>query len=142
MDITECIRFANENSVAWLATADGNQPRVRPLQMWFADRTGFYFQTMTTKDLYRQLNQNPNVELGFWKPGEGGGTVLRVAGPIEWVDDPLMKRQCYLDRPFLAAMGLKEDCPELVLFRIAKGEAYTWTFATNQEPKKKIRFGE
>jgi hypothetical protein len=38
-------------------------------------------------------------------------------------------------------MGLNADHPNLVLFRIAKGQAYFWTFATNLEPKKMIRFG-
>ena len=83
MNFSECIRFANENPVAWVATSDGSQPRVRPLQMWFADPTGFYFQTRTIKDLYRELKKNPRVVIGFWKSGETGGTVLRVAGQIE-----------------------------------------------------------
>jgi uncharacterized pyridoxamine 5'-phosphate oxidase family protein len=51
--------------------------------MWFADPTGFYFQTWTIKNVYREMKQNPRVELGFWKPGEGGGTVLRIAGLVE-----------------------------------------------------------
>ncbi len=142
MNFDECIRFANENPVAWVATTDGDQPRVRPLQMWFADATGFYFQTWTIKDIYREITRNPRVELGFWNPGDGGGTVLRVAGPIEWVDDPALKRRSFEERPFLAELGLTPESPELVLFRLAKGEAYTWTQATNLAPKQKLRFGD
>jgi len=142
MDIEECIRFANENPVAWVATTSGDQPRVRPLQMWFADMTGFYFQTLMMKDIYREITKNPRVELGFWKPGEGGGTVLRVAGPVEWVDDPALKRRSFEERPFLADLGLTAESPELVLFRLRKGEAYVWTVATNFAPKQKIRFGD
>ncbi len=48
-----CIRLANENPVAWMATIDDNQARVRPLKMWFANEIGFYFQTWTIKDIYR-----------------------------------------------------------------------------------------
>jgi uncharacterized pyridoxamine 5'-phosphate oxidase family protein len=109
--------------------------------MWFADATGFNFQTWTIKDMYRDMMKNPRVELGFWKPGEGGGTVLRVAGAIEWVDDQALKQRSFKERPFLAALGLTPESPELVLFRISKGEGYTWTMATNLDPKKKIRFG-
>ena len=142
MDIGECILFANENPVAWVATTSGDQPRVRPLQMWFADTTGFYFQTLMMKDIYREIMKNPRVELGFWRPGEGGGTVLRVAGQVEWVDDPALKRRSFEERPFLAALGLTSESPGLVLFRLNKGEAYVWTTATNLAPKKKIRFGD
>ncbi|MEN6517696.1 MAG: pyridoxamine 5'-phosphate oxidase family protein [Methanospirillum sp.] len=142
MEIEECIRFANENRVAWVATVDGDQPRVRPLDMWFADATGFYFQTWTLKDLHRELTMSPRVELGFWKPGEDGGTVLRVAGPIEWLDDPALKRRSFEERPFLADLGLTPESPELALFRLAWGEAYVWTVATNLAPKQMIRFGE
>lgn len=142
MNFEECIRFANKNPVAWVATTDGDQPRVRPLQMWFADATGFYFQVWTIKDIYRELTKNPRVEIGFFDPEKEGGTVLRAAGPVEWVNDPALKRRSLEDRPFLVDLGLTPESPELVLFRLAKGEAYTWTQATNLAPKQKIRFGE
>ncbi|MGA2121938.1 MAG: pyridoxamine 5'-phosphate oxidase family protein [Methanoregula sp.] len=110
--------------------------------MWFADKTGFYFQTMTKKDIYREITKNPRVELGFWKPGVGGGTVLRAAGSVEWLNDPALKRRSFKERPFLADLGLTAESPELVLFRLRKGEAYVWTVATNFAPKQKIRFGD
>lgn len=138
MDLDTCIRFANENPVAWIATDDGGQPRVRPLGMWFADETGFYFQTWTIKDIYPQIVKNPRIELGFI--GEDNGKVLRVAGRAEWIDDIELKKKSLEARPFLADLGLTPESPELVLFRIAKGEAYFWTMETNLDPKKKIFF--
>ncbi|MCE7698204.1 MAG: hypothetical protein K8E24_005000 [Methanobacterium paludis] len=36
MDFEDCIKFANETPVCYLATADGDQPRVRALGFWFA----------------------------------------------------------------------------------------------------------
>jgi uncharacterized pyridoxamine 5'-phosphate oxidase family protein len=65
-----------------------------------------------------------------------------VAGPVEWVDNPDLKRRSFEERPFLAALGLTSGSPELVLFSLAKGEANVWTAATNMAPKKKIRFGD
>ncbi|WP_048149220.1 pyridoxamine 5'-phosphate oxidase family protein [Methanolacinia paynteri] len=138
MDIDTCIKFATENPIAWVATDDEGQPRVRPLGMWFADKTGFYFQTWTIKDIYKQIVKNPKIELGFI--GEENGRVLRVAGRAEWIEDIELKKKSLEDRPFLADMGLTPESPELVLFRIAKGEAYFWTMETNLDPKKKIFF--
>jgi pyridoxamine 5'-phosphate oxidase len=134
MDINECIRLVNEYPMAWVATTESNQPRVRPLQMWFADETGFYFHTWKVKNLYREIVKNPRVELGFWIPEENGGTVLRVAGQVEWVNDPDLKHRSFKERPFLSRLGLTPSSPDLVLFRISKGEVYTC-------PKEKIRFG-
>ena len=44
MDFQDCIKFATEIPVCYLATADGDQPRVRTFLLWYADETGFYFE--------------------------------------------------------------------------------------------------
>jgi uncharacterized pyridoxamine 5'-phosphate oxidase family protein len=55
MDLSDCIRFAIENPVTYIATSDGDQPRVRAFAMWFCDNTGFYYHTGTPKNVCRQL---------------------------------------------------------------------------------------
>ncbi|MBP2134194.1 putative pyridoxamine 5'-phosphate oxidase family protein [Methanomicrobium sp. W14] len=138
MDLEECIKFANENPVAWVGTEDGDQPRVRPLGMWFADKTGFYFQIWTIKDIYKQMEKNPVLELGFIS--EKKDRVLRIAGRAEFLDDLKLKEKSLNDRPFLKDFGLTADSPKLAIFRISKGEAYFWTMETNLDPKKKLLF--
>jgi uncharacterized pyridoxamine 5'-phosphate oxidase family protein len=142
MDFNDCITFANKTPVCYLATAEGGQPRVRALQFWFADEKGFYFQIGAMKDIYRQLHVNPKVEACFWQPDETAGTMMRVAGKIEFINDLELKKKVIEDRPFLKTFGLTFDHPGLIIFRIAKGEAYFWTMATNLEPKKFIKFGD
>lgn len=141
MEFMDCVQFANENPVAWFATSDGDQPRVRALAIWFADEKGFYFQIGGMKDVYRQLRKNQKVEVAFHKSGEAGGTVLRVTGTVEFLNDPGLKEKVLADRPFLKQFGLTPDHPDLVIFRISKGEAFFWSFETNLEPKKLISFG-
>ena len=51
MDFKDCVKFANDNKTCYLATADGDQPRVRALGMWYADETGFYFQGQTKHEV-------------------------------------------------------------------------------------------
>ncbi len=65
MEFKEFTDFANKNPVCYMATIDGSQPRVRAIQMWFADDDGFYFQTESVKSMTAQLRKNPNVELCF-----------------------------------------------------------------------------
>jgi uncharacterized pyridoxamine 5'-phosphate oxidase family protein len=142
MDFKDCITFANKTPVCYLATVEGDQPRVRALQFWFANESGFYFQIGAMKDMYRQLQENPKVEVCFWQPDETAGTMMRVAGKIEFVDDLELKKKVIEDRPFLKTFGLTFDHPGLIIFRISKGEAYFWTMTTNLEPKKFIKFGD
>ena len=109
--------------------------------MWYADETGFYYHTGTMKPIYKQLQANPKVEACFFNNKLEGGRMMRVAGEVEFVNDKALKKKLVEARPFLKAWGLSEESPELVIFRIPKGEAYFWTMETNFEPKKALTFG-
>ncbi len=140
MDMKDCVDFANKNSLAWIATNEGDQPRVRPLGMWFADESGFYFQTAGNKDFYKQLLKNPKIEAAFHAPDKGLGQVLRLNGQVEFLDDPELKKKVMEDRAFLKQSGLSADHPGLVVFRLSKGTAHFWTMKHDMEPKTIITF--
>lgn len=127
MSLKEIIEFANRNPVCYVATAEGDQPRVRGFSMWFADETGFYFQTGKPKRIYEQLLKNPKIEVCFYAQGSspGAGKMLRVSGTVEFIDDLDLKKRVMSERAFLKDMGY--DYNSLVIFRIIKGEAYFWT---------------
>ncbi len=142
MEVKDCIKFANENPVSWVATVDDDQPRVRALGMWFADESGYYFQIRADMDMYKQLQENSKVEASFWKPGAMFGTMMRVAGEVEFLDNTELKKKVLEDRPFLKDFGFTSESPDLVIFRILKGNAYFWTMETAFEPKKMVEFGK
>jgi len=138
--IKDVIEFANENPVCFLATDEKGQPRVRALGFWFADETGFYFQTIRIKDLYKQIALNPKVEVCFYKPGPMAGKMLRIAGEIEILKDLGYKEKVLADRPFLKDMGVTSGSKILVLFRVAHGTAHFWTMENNLKPKEIVGF--
>jgi pyridoxamine 5'-phosphate oxidase len=135
MDYEDCVRFANECAIAFVATTDCGLPRVRPLALQFADEGGFYFQTEPVKAVYRQLQANRQVELCFYSPkGNGLGTVMRVSGEIEFVQDLELKAKLLKEQPFLESLGIRQaDDPLFVLFRLRRGEAFFWTMANNMK---------
>ena len=141
MDFKDCIKFANENKSSYLATVEGDQPRVRGFFMWFADETGFYFHTGAMKPVYSQMKQNPKVEVCFYHPAEDGGVMMRVTGIVEFITDKNLKGKLVEERQFLKAWGFTAESEDLIIFRISKGEACFWTMKTNFEPKKVIKFG-
>lgn len=133
MSLKEAIDFANSNPACYVGTCEGEQPRVRGFLMWFANETGFYFHTGTMKQVYRQMQSNPNVEICFFaqEPEEPAGKMLRVAGKVEFVDDIKLKEKLLKERPFLQAICADPADPGLVVFRVYTGEAYFWTMGNN-----------
>lgn len=140
MDFSACVKFAVENPLTYIATAEGDQPRVRAFAMWFADKTGFYYHTGTPKNVYLQLIRNPKVELCFFRPGEGAGTMMRVTGKVEFLKDKSLEERLYRDRPWV--QDLMKTAPEggsIAMFRVAHGEAYFWTMADNMREREARR---
>lgn len=50
----------------YLATVDGNKPKVRPLGFHLLYEDKIYFGVGTYKEVYKQLEKNPNVEIAAW----------------------------------------------------------------------------
>jgi pyridoxamine 5'-phosphate oxidase len=140
MYITDCIKFSNENPICYLATADNDQPHVRALGFWYADETGFYFQTSSFKEFPHQLKKNPKTEVCFYKHEGSVGTMLRISGKVEFVNDLKLREKALTDRPFLKSFGITIDSPGLILIRIAHGKAHFWTMDSNLKPKEFIEF--
>jgi pyridoxamine 5'-phosphate oxidase len=137
VDLSEYIRFATENPVTYIATIEGDQPRVRAFAMWFADSTGFYYHTGTPKSVCQQLKKNPKVELCFYAPGaQGAGRMMRVAGMVEFLESRSLEERLYKDRPWVK--DLLKSAPndaQLAMFRVAHGEAYFWTMENNMRER-------
>lgn len=145
MDFQDCIKFVNENPVCCIGTMDGDQPRVRMFELWFADEEGFYFHTATSKKVTMQLKNNPKVELCFYSTqGPANvGTMMRVTGEVKFIGDLELKVKLFEEKPFLKALGIEKlEDPLLTVFHIYKGEAYFWTMDNNMKEAQveKIKF--
>ena len=143
MDLGDCIKFARENPVTFIGTVEGEQPRVRAFSMWFADQSGFYYHTSTTKDVYRQFLKNPRVELCFCSPHGPAMKMMRVAGKVEFLKDQSYEERLFSDRPWLK--DLLKNAPagtRLAILRVAHGEAWFWTMETNLREREapRVRF--
>ena len=62
----------------YLATVEGDQPRVRPFGTAHIFDGKLYIQTGKKKDVSKQLHTNPKAELCAFK----GGEWIRVAGEL------------------------------------------------------------
>jgi pyridoxamine 5'-phosphate oxidase len=144
MNLQDCIQFATENPICFLATIDGDQPRVRALAMWFADENGFYFSTLSPKQLYKQLKTNSKVEVCFYNHPSDlmEAKQMRVTGKVEFVDDRELEQKAASEGTWLEELTGKPLGHLWENFRIRSGEACFWALAdTLKEPElERIRF--
>jgi uncharacterized pyridoxamine 5'-phosphate oxidase family protein len=90
-------------------------------------------QTNVTKDLCKQMEKNPNVEIVFHAQGKGMEQV-RVKGAVKRINDEAALNKVMEDRPFLKDAAAHGNGP--ALFRIEKPVAYPWNMAANYAPKE------
>lgn len=128
----EVYEFLKKCGTYYLATVEGDQPRVRPFGTVdiFEDR--LYIQTGKSKAVSKQIQANPNVELCAFADGKW----LRVAGRLVRDDRVEPKRHMLDAYPTLKGMYSAEDDNTEVLFF----EDATATFSSFTEPPKTIRF--
>lgn len=85
-------KFLKEAGVYYLATVEGDQPRVRPFGTAHMFEGKLYIQTGKIKPVSKQIAENPKVEICAFK----NGTWLRVAGVLE-EDDRIEAKKSMLD---------------------------------------------
>ena len=99
------VHFLKEAEIYYLATVEGDQPRVRPFGTAHVFEGKLYIQTGKVKDVSKQIHANPKVEICAFKNGEW----LRVAGELV-EDDRREARQSMLDAyPSLQNMYSADD---------------------------------
>ena len=139
MNKQEIFEFMNQNPACYLATIDGDTPRVRGMLMYKADENGIIFNTGANKDLFKQLQKNPNVELCFVNNKNLPDFIqIRVSGVVVFENDIKFKEQLINDRPFLKPIAEKVGYDAIVVIRVQNLVATIWTMATNLEPKEYI----
>ena len=98
-------KFLKDAGTYYLATVDGDQPRVRPFGTAHIFEGKLYIQTGKIKDVSKQIHANPKVEICAFMNGEW----LRVAGELV-EDDRIEAKQAMLDAyPSLQGMYKADD---------------------------------
>ena len=126
----EVYDFLKECGTYYLATIDNDTPRVRPFGTINIFEDKLYIQTGKSKDVYKQIISNPNVEICAFNNGKW----IRVNGKLI-PDDRREAKKDMLDKyPELRGMYNEDDDNTIVLyFESFKAVIYSFT-----EPPKVI----
>ena len=111
-DIQKVYDFLNEAETYYLATVDGDQPRVRPFGTVLLSDGKIYIQTGKVKDVSKQLAANPKAEICAFKNGEW----IRVSGELINDDSHDVKVAMLEKMPQLKAMYSADDDNMQVLY--------------------------
>lgn len=133
----EVFDFVAKNPMFSLATIDGDQPRTRMMMVCRADQDGILFSTGRDKDVNKQLQANPAVEMCFYAAGDENRQV-RIEGTVEMIDDLELKKQIVEEFPFLKPWIEAQGYEIMIPYRLKNCRATTWSMENAFEPKQYI----
>ena len=126
--MNEVVKFLTENSVQYLATVgrDG-KAKCRPF-MFAGEKDGkLWFCTNNQKDVYKDMQVNPNVELSVSSPTFAW---IRLNGKAVFENNMAVKEMC-LQNPIVKSQYQTAGNPIFEVFYLADAHAVIADFSGN-----------
>ena len=95
--MTQSELFEKVEGVFYFATVEKDAPRVRPFGFAMVFEDKLYLGVGTHKAAYREMLENPNIELCSFK----NGSFVRLRGKAVFDDRPEVQEAMYKAGPFL-----------------------------------------
>lgn len=133
--MNEVVKFLTENSVQYLATVgrDG-KAKCRPF-MFAGEKDGkLWFCTNNQKDVYKDMQANPNVELSVSSPTFAW---IRLNGKAVFENNMAVKEMC-IQNPIVKSQYQTADNPIFEVFYLADAHAVIADFSGNPPISVKI----
>lgn len=110
--------FLDKAQVFYFLTTDGDQPKGRPFSFKLFENDRLYFGCGTFKEVYRQLTQNPKVEVVAMADGQ----FMRYDGAVSFVQDDALLAKTREAMPELMDM-YDQNGWQMALFYLENGHA-------------------
>ena len=127
--MNKALEFLKESGIFYLATTEGDQPRVRPFGAVFEYEGKLYIVTNNTKKCFKQMLQNPKVEISAMNKK---GQWIRISGEVANDDRREVKEVGLESTPSLKSMYNLDDGIFAVLY-FTKGTATISSFKGETE---------
>lgn len=130
--IERVYQFLDEANTYYLATVEGDQPRVRAFGTALLHDGKLYIQTGKVKPVSKQIAANPKVEICAFKDGKW----VRIAGELVNDDNHDVKVAMLEKMPSLKAMySADDDNMQMLYFKNAEA-----TFSSFTEEPETVTF--
>ncbi len=113
-NMQEVQNYLKECGAFYIATVDGDQPRVRPFGVSEIINGRLYIMTGKVKDVFKQMDANGKFEICALKPS--GSEWMRLSGILVNDDDLAVKTEFLERNPGLKSMYKPDDGNMAVLY--------------------------
>ena len=111
--------LSSHNEIAF-ATCEGNLPKLRMFQIMKQENNLLYFATSAKKAVWKELKQNPNVEVLAY----ADNISVRCSGMVNFDVEDDVKRWIYDNNPVLSRLYSSYDQLEYFCLPIAEMDYY------------------
>jgi uncharacterized pyridoxamine 5'-phosphate oxidase family protein len=118
--VKEVLKFLTDNPTFYIATVEGDKPRVRPFGFVMEYEGKLWFCTSNQKNVYKQLQANPYFEVCTAAPD---GKWIRLRGKAVFNSTPEAKAKALEVMPELKNMYSVDDSI-FEVFYVDEGEAF------------------
>ena len=133
-NMQEVQAYLKECGAFFIATVDGDQPRVRPFGVSEIIDGRLYIMTGKVKDVYKQMDKNGKFEICALKPS--GSEWMRLSGTLV-NDETLSVKEEFLNRNEGLKSMYKADDDNMAVLYITQATA---RFCSFTEPERKVNF--
>lgn len=126
--MNEVVQFLTDNPVQYLATVgrDG-KAKCRPFMFCFEQDGKLWFCTNNTKDVYKDIQANPEIEVSVSSPTYAW---IRLNGKAVFENNMAVKEGC-MKNPIVQGQYQTADNPIFEVFYLANAKAVIADFSGN-----------
>lgn len=130
--MNEVVNFFTENPVQYLATVgiDG-KAKCRPFMFCLEQNKKLWFCTNNQKDVYKDMQANPNIEISTSSPAYAW---IRLSGKAVFENNMNIKEAC-MNNPIVKSQYSEAANPIFEVFYLADAEAVIADFSGNPPAK-------
>ena len=126
--MNEVVKFLKENPVQYFATVGkDNKAKVRPFQFILEDGGKLWFCTNNQKDVYKDMMENPEIEISVSSPEYAW---IRLAGKAVFENNMEVKEGC-MNNPIVKGQYQTADNPIFEVFYLENPHGVIADFSGN-----------
>lgn len=124
--MNEILKFITDAKTFYIATIEGDKPKVRPFGFIMEHEGKLYFSTTNQNNLFNQLASNPYCEICTVS---SDGKWIRLSGKAVFDSRIEVKAKVFDVMPELKNMYKSAENPNLETFYLDEAEATIFSFA-------------
>ena len=137
--IEQALAVVESDRLPYLATVEGDQPRLRPIAPVKTDGFTVYIANLRTYGKTAEIEANPRVELCYL---DGHHDQVRITGLAEVVTDRQFKQEIWDSSPHIRKYMVDPDNSDFILYRVVPSRVRfmkEWALTYREVPFQRAR---